>query len=107
MTQIKLTREWQKIHQNICLKYNANGTENDAAALIVFLREQHAKQAEFLPFTEWPSPNGHRTLIENGEIRQKLGQFIGQLAASHWWNHDVLAANLNRKIPAPASFPAV
>ncbi|MBW6425928.1 ATP-binding protein [Rhizobium sp. XQZ8] len=69
------------------------------------MREQHARRAEFLPFIEWKSRDGSRSLIENVEIRQKFGQFIGQIAASHWWDYESLANSLNRKIPAPSSFP--
>lgn len=71
-----------------------------------FIRLEHANRANELPRIEWLSPdNVRRTLIENGDIKQKFGQLIGEVAASHWWSHDKLAANLNRIVPSPPPYP--
>ncbi len=106
LQEVKETSEWKKTYQRLSLDDRIPHQDLDVFVLQVFLREQHAKRAEALPFVEWSSRDGHQSLIENVEIRQKLGQFIGQLSASHWWDHDTLVAKLNRRVPSPTSFPA-
>ena len=71
----------------------------------LFLREQHANRAEQLPFIEWETKEGTLALIQDHDTRLKLGKFIGEVSASHWWNHDDLALKLSRVIPAPTGYP--
>ena len=73
----------------------------------MFLREQHAIQAEGLPKVAWVGDSGARYLIDDADSRDQFGDLIGQVAASHWWTHLELAKRFDSKIiPAPAPFPS-
>jgi hypothetical protein len=107
MKDIEKSRNWDAV-----LRRSAADPKNPSkaeleTALCAFLRIEHAQKARDLPQAFWESPTGGApwTLIEDGELRQKFGQFIGEVAASHWWNHSKLAQELNRTIPAPPPFP--
>lgn len=103
--EIKSTREWKRTAARLAI--SNNGETNEAQVLEVFLREQHAKQAERLPFVEWVSEEGARYLIDDGDLRQYFGDFVGVVSGSHWWNHEKIENLLAHKvIPAPAPFPS-
>ena len=88
------------------LSSGANFEFQEDELIQVFLREQHAKRAQELPSIEWPGDRGSFYLIENSNFREKFGDLIGLVAASHWWDHLQLESRLaGQIIPAPAPFP--
>ncbi|TCL01202.1 histidine kinase/DNA gyrase B/HSP90-like ATPase [Shimia isoporae] len=105
LAEIKASREWKRISGR--MKASQNGNPDEAAIIEVFLREQHAVRAEKLPKISWKGDVGPRFLIEDADSREKFGDFIGQVAASHWWDHSKLESQLlDKTIPAPAPFPS-
>lgn len=105
MKDIRASREWKKLY-NRASAYGEGNTD-EAALLEVFLREQHATRASELPKVSWSSDVGQRYLIDDADIRARFGEFIGELAASHWWDHRKLESEFaDRVIPAPAPFPS-
>ena len=70
------------------------------------LRLSHAKHAEKLAFVSWKHKNTQEHfLIENNEIREAFGNYIGLIAHSHWWSIDELENRLKR-LGAPGFLPA-
>ncbi|KDF44672.1 HD domain-containing protein [Enterobacter kobei] len=105
LAEIKSSREWKRLHSRI--KASHEHTLDEANVLEIFLREQHAIRAEKLPKISWESDAGSRYLIDDADTRERFGEFIGQVAASHWWDHSKLDNHLHNKvIPAPAPFPS-
>lgn len=103
--QIRETREWKRLINR--LHSTNDGRVDEKAAIEIFLREQHAVQAERLPTASWTSDGGVRYLIDNADYREKFGDFIGTLSASHWWSHSKVEVELQAKqVPAPAPFPS-
>lgn len=103
--EIKDSREWKRIYNRI--KALSNEYIDDSYIIEIFLREQHAIRAEKLPKVSWKADSGFRYLIDDGESREKFGDFIGQVAASHWWDHAKLENHMQDKIiPAPSPFPS-
>lgn len=106
LEEIKASREWKRIYGR--MKASHNGCPDEAAIIEVFLREQHAFRAEKLPKISWKGDVGPRFLIDDADSREKFGDFIGEVAASHWWDHSKLESQLQNKIiPAPAPFPSI
>lgn len=104
--QIKSHQMWPTIVRRFSKDPEAPSQEEVSAAVRDFLRSEHANRARELPGVVWKAPDGdERRLMENGDLRQKFGSFIGEVAASHWWGHDKLSSDLNRVIPAPPPFP--
>jgi hypothetical protein len=105
-SEIERSPRWQSLIQR-----NAENPSNPTViekqtAMQEFLRLEHSSRAIDLPKLEWRTPTGTSYfLIDNPDIRQKFGQFIGEVAASHWWPHDQVGQRLNRIIPAPPPFP--
>lgn len=81
--------------------------EVEAAAVEELLRQTHAKQAERLPLTGWRHPQEHTTwqLIDDSEVRNRLGELVGRIAHSHWWDVDRLEREFGEKIGAPEFCP--
>lgn len=99
------SREWKLIRNRLLSMGNSD--IDDAMIVETFLREQHALRAEKLPKISWKADIGTRFLIDDADSREKFGDFIGQLAASHWWDHSKVDGELQDKlIPAPAPFPS-
>lgn len=105
VNEIKQSHEWQRLSSKLIA---VNGADFDeASALEIFLREQHANRAEELPRTAWNGDQGSYYLIDDAEIREKFGVFIGIVSASHWWDYQKLENELrDRIIPAPSPFPS-
>ena len=57
----------------------------------------HARQAEAIASDEWQKDanNDPIYIIEDAEIRRHHGQLIGKIAASHHWDIESVAANLD------------
>jgi len=105
LEEIKDSREWKRIHNRI--KSTSNEDIDDASIIEIFLREQHAIRAGNLPKVSWKGDSGLRYLIDDADARDKFGDFIGQVAASHWWDHSKLENSMQDKIiPAPSPFPS-
>lgn len=105
LEEIKNSREWTRVYNRI--KVSSNGDIDDMSIIEIFLREQHAIRAEKLPKVSWKGDSGLRYLIDDADSREKFGDFIGQVAASHWWDHAKLENNMQNKIiPAPSPFPS-
>ena len=105
LKEIQQSKRWAVVLGKFA-KETKNATESEvAAAISEFLRAEHANRAQDLPNVEWKtSDEVSYRLIEKVEIRQKFGQWIGEVAASHWWSHDKLAQELDRIVPAPPPF---
>lgn len=104
--EIKKHDYWEDIISRHSKKTDIASIEEINSAVREFLRINHAERAQFLPTTEWITPDNTRyNIIQKPEFRQKFGQFIGEVAASHWWDHEELLRKLDRVIPAPPPFP--
>ncbi|WP_417826748.1 ATP-binding protein [Thalassospira povalilytica] len=103
MSEIRETDEWKKIFNKISAIGETEDVEKDT--LEVFIRDNHAYHAAQLVKSQWESASGTRYLIEDGEIRQKLGKFIGDISASHWWSLEKIEQELDRQIPPPPPYP--
>ncbi len=70
--------------------------EIDRLALEETLRSLHARRAESLPVTEFPSVAGAppQRLIDDAELRELFGRLVGLIASSHWWSADEVRAQL-------------
>lgn len=75
----------------------------------IALRERHAFHAKDLALTSWESKGSGAVyhLIEDTDLRQRYGELIGEIAASHWWDIDQVAARFsgNEPIGAPVDCP--
>jgi hypothetical protein len=69
------------------------------AALLIALRRLHAQRAERLAFLKF----GDQYLIGNSDLRDNLGQLIGQIAASHHWGRATLPDKLP-EVQGPPGF---
>src|SRR5579884_84683 len=59
---------------------------------VAAIRESHAEQAARLVEQPWRTSAGNEFyLIHDTQLREAYGPLIGELAASHWWDVDVLA----------------
>nr|WP_156875641.1 ATP-binding protein [Ornithinimicrobium pekingense] len=74
------------------------------------LRERHASRASRLAFVTWESraSGASYQLLENTELRERYGSLIGEIAASHWWSIEEVAARFSSDEPigAPVDCPA-
>ena len=78
------------------------------AALMQRLRQLHAEHAATLataPFTSPNNPDGRLYLIEDSELRNSYGPFIGTVAASHWWHVSEVANRFRNPIPPTEECP--
>ncbi|MFF1919211.1 ATP-binding protein [Streptomyces sp. NPDC058221] len=72
----------------------------------VLLRSLHAELAEQLPLGSWKALDSSIVnLIVDPELRSAYGRLIGQVAASHHWNHDELVTRLASPVGAPGFAP--
>jgi len=105
IAEITSTNEWKRISNRI--KAVSDERVDKAYLIREFLREQHAYRAASLPKVSWPTEMGEAYLIDDAEIRAKFGEIIGQIAASHWWDHSTLEDRFSQSlIPAPSPFPS-
>lgn len=82
-----------------------NETENIVIA--TRLRELHPFKARELPLKSWQFQSQTLYLIESSELRQKLGEKIGIIAESHWWNVEDIRGYFKQPFsPSPTPFPA-
>ncbi len=74
------------------------------------LRERHAFRAAELALTTWTSQASGATysLIEHTDLRERYGELIGEIAASHWWDIEQVAERFSTREPigAPIDCPA-
>ena len=62
------------------------------ACIVQAIRETHAQQAKRLVDQPWHTSAGNQFhLIQDTQLREAYGPLIGELAASHWSNVEVLA----------------
>ncbi|WP_114422852.1 ATP-binding protein [Nocardioides houyundeii] len=78
-------------------------------AVEITLRERHAFRAAELALTSWESRgsgNSYR-LIEETDLRERYGELIGEIAASHWWDISRVAERFSAREPigAPVDCP--
>jgi hypothetical protein len=106
ISEIKKHKLWPLVLRRHAKNVGVPTEAEEHAVLMEFLRLEHANRANDLCRLEWKTTDDvSYFLIEKSELRQKFGQFIGEIAASHWWSHEKLAQNLNRVIAAPPPFP--
>lgn len=61
------------------------------------IRESHAAHASRLVDQPWTTSAGNELyLISDVHLREAYGPLIGELAASHWWNIDLLAGKFKQ-----------
>lgn len=75
----------------------------------IALRERHAFRAAKLALTTWTSQASGATysLIEHTDLRERYGELIGEIAASHWWDIKQVAERFSAREPigAPVDCP--
>ncbi|MCK8493158.1 ATP-binding protein [Spirosoma sp. RP8] len=71
----------------------------------VMLRTLHAKHAVSLAESPFIYNGNQYYLIENLELRQSFGHYIGQIAYSHWWDIDKLEAEFYHFSGVAGKFP--
>jgi len=78
-------------------------------ALEIALRERHAFRAADLALSSWTSKGSGAIyhLIEDTDLRERYGELIGEIAASHWWDIRQMAERFSRNEPigAPVDCP--
>ena len=106
LAEIKQTVQWQDL---IAQRYAGvdppRGSVSEKGAMFQVLRHLHAGQAHRLPGIKWTVPVSGESLylIENHELREYYGDLIGQLAASHHWPAEQVAAVFRqRQVACPA-----
>ncbi|MFC9516915.1 ATP-binding protein [Nocardiaceae bacterium NPDC056970] len=75
----------------------------------IALRERHASRAKDLALTSWESKGAGVAyhLIDDMELRQRYGQLIGEIAASHHWDIEQVSSRFSGSEPigAPVDCP--
>ena len=72
------------------------------SVLSALLRSNHAQQAEILATKGWKRrDDAPFFLIEDPEARMDLGQLIGRIAHSHWWDLDKVEREFHREMNPP------
>ena len=82
--------------------------ELETSADFMAVRLLHAKQASELAVKPWENQSGGDKLylIELADLRNRYGQLIGEIAASHNWNIDDVASKFRPQVNAPGGFPS-
>ncbi|SNR60859.1 HD domain-containing protein [Hymenobacter mucosus] len=101
---VRATTTWKDA---FAIAFEENKEEAESIADFAALRHLHASQATRLVEKSWSDPDTGEPffLIEDQSLRKHLGQLIGQIAASHHWDIDKVAATFPVQTNAPASFP--
>lgn len=81
------------------------GGERDEA-LGVFLRDNHAVQAERLASARWRYRDEDHYLLEVSDLRHHYGYNIGRVAHSHHWSVSRVGKELDETLGAPGGLPA-
>jgi hypothetical protein len=82
-------------------------TDITEACYVQAIRETHAAQAAKLVDQPWRTVAGNQFyLIQDTELREAYGPLIGELAASHWWEVDLLAERFKRAKGSLPRLPA-
>lgn len=106
---VRNTNEWKDAYADECDRSPAkDDAERKAIADFAALRALHAHQAAKLPEMAWKHPDTGQELylIEDAQLRTELGGLAGQIASSHHWEIDALAAGLGEQFNAPSAFPS-
>jgi hypothetical protein len=76
-------------------------------SISALLRQRHAFKAKLLPSHSWNNNGQIIYLIENEDLRIKLGEIIGIIAESHWWDVERIRSEFEQqqKTAAPTTFP--
>ncbi|MFD1142159.1 ATP-binding protein [Larkinella insperata] len=69
------------------------------------LRDLHAKHALELALKPFYYEGNQYYLIDDPEIREAFGYYIGQVAYSHWWDIDKVETELRQEIGVSGLFP--
>lgn len=99
--ELKTTKDYRDAYEKLKQIDKYDEKIADSIALEVAARSRHADIAQRLPLTKFPGTD--RFLIENTEVREKWGEMIGEVSASHHWSIQTLDAQLGRRngIPDP------
>lgn len=74
--------------------------------LTIYLRLNHAAQGERVLTRQWTMSNGESFyLLEDTQLRNWFGEWIGRVARSHWQDVDELANQFSMVQNPPAEFP--
>ena len=101
---LRSTGEWKDAYAR--LSSLTSNTQQDISQEADFeaLRVLHASQATRLAYDPWPlQPNGVDYLIEDRELRENYGLLIGEIAASHHLDIEIIIEKFPSLRP-PAAF---
>ena len=106
MAEIRQSTQWQDL---ICQRYGRKdpdaGSLAEKAAIFQVLRHLHAEQAHRLPSMSWGASKDAEPLplIEDFDLRQYYGNLIGEIASSHHWSSEKVAATFrDRHVSCPS-----
>ncbi|VTU24964.1 High temperature protein G [Variovorax sp. SRS16] len=106
LSEIKQSVHWQDfVAQRSQGLEPVAGSEAEKSAIFQVLRHLHAEQAQRLPGIYWQvDAQGDRFyLIENQALREYYSDSIGEIAASHHWSPDKVAATFaGRRVSCPS-----
>lgn len=113
---LKHSKEFRDLAFNLFLEeFKKRPTEEELANLpkelettviAIRLRDLHAFKAKELPFKYFNFEGEKLYIIQQEDLRKKLGAAIGILAESHWWEIERIRTELHSAfIPAPTLFP--
>lgn len=106
IAELKKHKLWLSTINRIAKDPESPNETEIGLAVASLLRTEHANRAQELIDVSWKTSEGvEYRLIEKVELQQKFGEWIGDIAASHWWSHEKLATICDRILPAPPPFP--
>jgi histidine kinase/DNA gyrase B/HSP90-like ATPase len=101
---LKKTDEWKDA---VASRRAPTSVQDERELIAVALRNRHARQAEILATTKWPSRDGGDSfIIEDEDLREYYGIVIGKIAHSHHWDVERLKIDLPGKLGSMGGFPA-
>ena len=99
------TLEWRDAYGRLSrISSEAQNLEQEAD--FEALRALHASQAARLAIEPWHNEDGDVYLIDDRELRENYGKLIGDLAASHNWNLELVVAQFSTPRPPTAFLDA-
>lgn len=107
MNAVRNTVQWKDEFENLKASQDGSTVSIEEEADFAALRNLHAYQAEKLVDRSWKDPgDGSQIfLLDNHSLRKHLGKLIGQIAASHHWDIEKVAAVFSTQKNVPSGFP--
>ena len=102
---LRNTVEWKDAHARLSSQTN-HGQNINQEADFEALRFLHASQAVRLAYEPWDAQsNDPLYLIEDRELRENYGRLVGEIAASHHWDIEVVIKKFSSPRPPAAFLP--